>query len=201
MKLSGVPRLLYAVATAVAMTTAGAGCGSSKSSGHTGSKKAEVASLAKPSGAAAGSASAQDRPRLRLDMSSADTDIAMEPWDRCMAEHGVPDKKAMYAPDGTLHLPSNEVWDSASRACESSYPLPPWEWDRANPDAADFAHRVVLCLQGRGVKYVEISNDASHGEPTYSISLGGPDNDSDSIQKGMANMKSCQQEAAAKKGG
>jgi hypothetical protein len=198
MKLSGMPRLLCAAATAVAMTTAGAGCGSS----NTGSKKAEVASLAKPSGAAAGSASAQDRPRLRLDMSPADITIAMEPWTKCLAEHGVPDKKKIL--DGTAQRPSGEVRNAAEKACVSKEPLPPWELDRANPDAADFAHRVVLCLRGRGVKYVEVKDSDpadDHGVPTYGISLGGPDNDKDSITKGMANMKSCQQEAAAKKSG
>lgn len=137
------------------------------------------------------SASAEERPRLRLDMSNEDENAVYEVLGRCLAQHGV--DKSKFETEG---VPSKQVMDAAEKACESKRPLPPWEKDPKNPEAADFANRVVQCLRAKGVRYVEVVNDPNATQ--VGVAFGGPNNDQDSITKGLEYVKPCEQEASQK---
>ena len=115
----------------------------------------------------------------------------MQPYYTCMAAHGAHVDKAKGDKEQGQ---STSVIDAANKICEPQYmPLPPWEKDPANPEAKDFARKVVACLKGKGVKYVETTADG------ISIALGGPQNDSRSITLGMNDMSACEQQVAAAK--
>jgi hypothetical protein len=159
-------------------------------------KPPEIASLntsntAAPATPTAAPAPAEERPRLRLDMSNEDENALYEVLARCMAEHGVDKRK--FETEG---VPSKQVMDDAQKACESKEPLPPWEKDAKNPEAVDFANRVVQCLRAKGVRYVEVVNEPNATEVTYAY--GGPNNDQDSITKGLEFSKACELEASRK---
>jgi hypothetical protein len=141
--------------------------------------------------AASTAAPAGERPRLRLDMTQEDEIALYEVQSRCLAEHGV--DKSKFETEG---VPSKQVMDAAQKACESKQPLPPWEKDAKNPEAADFANRVVQCLRGKGVRYVEVVNEPNADEVTYAY--GGPNNDQESITKGLEFTKDCEREASKK---
>jgi hypothetical protein len=136
-------------------------------------------------------APAEERPRLRLDMSNEDEIALYEVHNRCLAEHGVDKRK--FETEG---VPSKQVMDAAEKACESKHPLPPWEKDAKNPEAADFANRVVQCLRAKGVRYVEVANDPN--DTQVNVAFGGPNNDQDSITKGLEFVKPCEIEASRK---
>lgn len=87
------------------------------------------------------------------------------------------------------------VTAKAEAACVSKNPLPPWELDASNPHASDFLHAVVQCLRGKGVKYVD--EEPPQGG-RYVLSFGGPNNDRDSINKGLQFTPECEKEVAAK---
>jgi len=156
-------------------------------------KPAQVASLTTPGSVSSSSAAPADsqRPRLRLDMTPEDKDVLYQVVNRCMVEHGV--DKSRFQTEG---FPPDEVVKAASKACESKDPLPPWEMDRTNPEAADFARRVVQCLRDKGVKKAEVANDPNSA--VISPALGGPENDSESISKGLEFMGECEKEASRK---
>jgi hypothetical protein len=136
-------------------------------------------------------APAEERPRLRLDMSIEDENALYEVRNRCLAEHGVDKRK--FETEG---VPSKQVMDAAEQACASKEPLPPWEKDAKNPEAADFANRVVQCLRAKGVRYVEVFNEPNATQVSYAF--GGPNNDQDSITKGLEFVKTCEREASQK---
>ncbi|MGI5499597.1 hypothetical protein [Lentzea sp. CA-135723] len=149
----------------------------------------EVASLSTPSSSAAPtSAKQEDRPRERLDMTPEDIEALQAPHDQCMAEQGL-DRKGRAAEPGRPQ-PTKEELDRALKACEHKDPLPPWEKDATNPEALDFANRVVQCLRGKGVRYVEVHNEP--GAATISYALGGPNNDAASISLGLEHAKECE---------
>jgi hypothetical protein len=50
---------------------------------------------------------------------------------------------------------------------------------------------VVTCLKGKGIRYVELVDDG--------YALGGPQNDSTSITRGMELAPVCEREVAARK--
>ncbi|SMD23006.1 hypothetical protein [Kibdelosporangium aridum] len=157
-------------------------------------KPPQIASLnTTNAGAAAPTTTAptEERPRLRLDMSREDADALYEVLARCLAEHGVDKKK--FETEG---VPSKQVMDAAEKACESKQPLPPWEKDVKNPEALDFANRVVQCLRGKGVRYVEVVNNTNDAQ--VNVAFGGPNNDQDSITKGMEFVEACEREASRK---
>lgn len=157
-----------------------------------GQKPPEIASLNTTNATSTTTAPpAEERPRLRLDMSIEDENALYEVQNRCLAEHGVDKRK--FETEG---VPSKQAMDAAQKACESKEPLPPWEKDAKNPEAVDFANRVVQCLRGKGVRYVEVVNEPNATEVTYA--LGGPNNDRDSITKGMELIKPCEREASQK---
>jgi hypothetical protein len=125
------------------------------------------------------------RPRLRVDMTTAETQALYQAYNQCLVTNGY--NKARNGAD-------QAAMTKAQTACESTNPLPPWELDANNPHAADFIHAVVLCLRAKGVRYV------SEGSPQggrYMLSLGGPGNDPTSISKGMQYAPDCEKQVAA----
>jgi len=71
-------------------------------------------------------------------------------------------------------------------------PLPPWQYDPANPKAMGFVQRVVACLHQHGVKYAQVQN--SPGEVEIGLTLGGPQNDQASISEGAQLIPVCDQQ-------
>lgn len=172
----------------VAATLALSGCGSAEPAAAP-----EVATLTSPSAAVSASPAAQ-RPRERLDTTPEEFEAMLGPYNKCMTEHGAPSKADMAKAGAPRPASEKEMakYDEANRVCEPQYfPLPPWEKDPANPDAKDFARDVVKCLKGKGVKYVEVSDDG------ISIALGGDDNDARSISMGMDLIPGCERSVAA----
>ncbi|MFD4668240.1 hypothetical protein ACFWNN_00815 [Lentzea sp. NPDC058450] len=149
----------------------------------------EVASLSTPSSSAtATSAKQEERPRERLDMTPEDLEALQAPHDQCMIDQGL-DRKGRAAEPGRPQ-PTKEELDKALKACEHKDPLPPWEKDATNPEALDFANRVVQCLRGKGVRYVEVHNEP--GSTIVSYAFGGPNNDAASISLGLEHAKECE---------
>ena len=155
----------------------------------------EVASISTPSSAAPTSAPQEQRPRERLDMTDEDYEALVAPYDQCMAGFGM-DKKGQAEKATSGKPPTKEELDKALKACESKDPLPPWEKDATNPEAVDFANRVVQCLRGKGVRYVEVLNEP--GAEIVTWSLGGPNNDAASITLGLEHSKECEIAASKK---
>jgi hypothetical protein len=150
----------------------------------------KVASVSSPTGAPA-SASPDGRARYRLDMTDAEREELDAPYLKCMTQHGV---DVMKTRRGEVPRPSDDTVTKANRTCENLLPLQPWERDIKNPHAADFQLKVVACLRKRGVKHVELSTDPSSG--TVGPAFGGPNNDQESIEKGMALTSECEREVA-----
>lgn len=137
---------------------------------------------------------AASRPRERLDMTNDELIELGEAYDRCLADNGYNVREAKEAADaGEAGYESK--FAAAEAACVSKNPLPPWEYDTANPESSDFVHAVVQCLRDKGVRFVEES-PLNPGEGRRSIALGGPDNDRDSITKGMELLPTCEKEEA-----
>jgi hypothetical protein len=159
-------------------------------------KPPEVASLSTPSSSAtATSAPKEERPRERLDMTPEDYEALRAPWDQCMAQLGM-DRKGRALEGSGRPEPTKEELDRALKTCESKDPLPPWEKDSSNPEAVDFANRVVRCLREKGVRYVEVVNEP--GATTVSYAFGGPNNDAQSISLGLEHAQECEIAASAK---
>ncbi|WP_440899567.1 hypothetical protein, partial [Actinosynnema sp.] len=111
----------------------------------------EVASLSSGTGQAPAASTERERPRERLDMSPEDLDALWRPHQECVAERsGVPVSGSGSERGGTeMRAATPEevrVDEAAQEACAGLRPLPPWEKDPANPEAHDFAVRVVDCL-------------------------------------------------------
>ena len=118
-----------------------------------------------------------------------DFDALYAAYDRCMGQFNL-DKKGQVANGQAGVQPVKEEVDKALKACESKNPLPPWEKDVNNPDALDFATRVVQCLRDKGVRYVEVHNEP--GADAVSYAFGGPNNDAASITLGLEHAKECE---------
>lgn len=151
------------------------------------------AASAPPSASTASAEAA--RPRERLDMTPEESNQLYEIYDRCLGENGSPKGRsagtsiAPARPD-----PAKEA--AAEAACVSKKPLPPWEYDTANPQAADFLHKMVLCLRAKGVRYVEES-PVKPGDDRTAIEFGGKNNDPDSISKGLDLTPRCEKELSS----
>ncbi|GAB2838074.1 hypothetical protein [Lentzea nigeriaca] len=155
-----------------------------------------VASISTPNSSAAPTSAAQEqRPRERLDMTPEDIDALYAAYDRCLGQFGM-DKQSQVAARQAGTVPPKAEEDKALKACESKDPLPPWEKDVNNPEAVDFANRVVQCLRGKGVRYVEVHNEP--GAEQVSYAFGGPNNDAASITLGLEHAKECEIEASKK---
>jgi hypothetical protein len=150
----------------------------------------EVASLSTPGSGTApiSTVPKEQRPRERLDMTLEDIEALRAPWLQCLTEHGMDKKK--------VDTQSKELTDAAKKACASKEPLPPWEKDASNPEAVDFANRVVQCLRQKGVRYVEVYKEP--GSELVGVSYGGPNNDQQSITLGLQHTKECEIEASKK---
>jgi hypothetical protein len=72
---------------------------------------------------------------------------------------------------------------AAQAACANLVPLPPWQYDPANPQAMGFVQRVVACLHQHGIHYAQVVKPSGQGQ--IGIALGGPRNDQASITGGM----------------
>ncbi|ANZ40998.1 hypothetical protein BBK82_38480 [Lentzea guizhouensis] len=155
----------------------------------------QVASISTPGSTTATSAAAEQRPRERLDMTPEDHEALNVPFAQCMGRHGL-DHKGRPAEGSTRPQPTKEEVDQALEECESKIPLPPWEKDASNPDAVDFANRVVQCLREKGVRYVEVVNEP--GATAVSYAFGGPNNDAASISLGLEHVKTCEIAASQK---
>lgn len=131
----------------------------------------------------------EERPRLRLDMTVEDEEAVYAGYSQCLVDHGV--DKSKFETSG---IPSKQTMDAAENACESKRPLPPWELDPKNPEALDFATQVVDCLRGKGVRYVEVLNEPNAEQVSYSY--GGPNNDQESITKGLELTPQCEREVS-----
>lgn len=139
------------------------------------------------------------RPRERLDMTADEANELFEAYGQCLSDHGLPKGKPSggtgAAPVDTP--PNPDVERAAEAACLDKKPLPPWEYDVANPESADFVHAVVQCLRDKGVRYVD-EEPVTPGEDRRTLSFGGENNDMDSITKGMNLVGSCEKESANK---
>ena len=146
--------------------------------------QAGAATASANAGAASASADA-GRPRLRIDMTQAETQAMWVPYQQCLTANGY---------DKSRHADNHAGMTKAQQACVSSEPLPPWQEDQNNPQAADFVHALVQCLRAKGVKYVTAAPPVGGME---SVALGGPNNDASSITLGMEYMQPCEEQVAA----
>jgi len=148
-----------------------------------------------PSSAANGSTEAA-RPRERLDMTPEETDQLYDAYTQCLTEHGLPKKGAGAGTGAVPGRPDPAKEATAEAACVSKKPLPPWEYDTANPEAADFLHKMVQCLRAKGVRLVEES-PVKPGDDRTAIEFGGKNNDPDSISKGLDLTPRCEKELSS----
>jgi hypothetical protein len=147
----------------------------------------ETTGSAPPAGSVASTAPTASRPRERLDMTNDEINQMYEVYDQCLTDNGVGTKSERDA--------AGPQTAAAEAACLGKKPLPPWEYDTANPESADFVHAVVQCLRDKGVRYVD-EVPATPGEDRRAVSFGGPNNDSDSISKGLNLISTCEKEMA-----
>jgi hypothetical protein len=162
------------------------------SSGSSQAETPQVASLIPSSAAAPGPTTPKpERPRQRLDETDADYQVLLKPYKSCMKAHGRTNDKEQGGWASGEDVPPEQA--AAQKACQNFWPLPPWELDPANPEAKDFARAVVKCLKGKGVKYVETTDDG------IGIAAGGPKNDEGSITRTGEFLDDCQREVAARK--
>ena len=158
-------------------------------------QSAKVATLQSAAPTVKASAKPQ-RPRERLDTTPEEYEAMLVPYNKCMKEHGgfvKGDAGSGSGPRPATKEESDKA-EEANRICEPQFlPLPPWEKDPANPESRDFARDVVACLKDKGVKFVAVSDDG------ISVALGGEQNDSRSIRKGLELMPECERQVAAKK--
>jgi hypothetical protein len=121
-------------------------------------------------------------------MTADDRAALYQPYNQCLADNGVTSDNSVVA---------KQQADVVTQTCQPLYPLPPWEYDPNNPAARDFVDAVIACLRKHGVKYVEAENDPT--ATRLNIAFGGPDNDQDSITKGLQFTPECETEASATK--
>lgn len=185
----------HVLAAAVFIALAAAGCSSVSSQpqvaalptgtatgGSPGaSASADVQGSGSPSARASAVASTGGRPRERLDESPSEDEALQAPWNQCMTAHGAGRKGLGVAPS---------VEAAAQAACLHLDPLPPWQYDPANPKAMGFVQQVVACLHQHGVKYAQVVKTSGMIE----IALGGPQNDPASIGSGLELIPTCDQQ-------
>jgi hypothetical protein len=135
----------------------------------------------------------RSRPREQLDESSSQLQALDAPYDQCLAAHAPHSSHYRDVPRYKLAGPA------AMRACLPYKPLPPWQYDSANPKALGFVEKVVACLHQHGVRYAQVTNPAGAGR--IEIALGGAGNDQTSILKGMTDIPVCDQLVLRSQGG
>lgn len=174
---------------AVLIAVAVAGCATATPPQEKVATLATTGASSTPSAAPTSSPDAS-RPRYRLDMTNADMDQMLQPWKQCMAEHGspMPTGPGISDPGG-----SGKPGDPAWAACLPKHPLPPWQYDRGNPESMDFVHKMVQCLRQKGIKEVSEAPPTA-GSERNGLTLGGANNDADSVNRGMAMIPVCEKE-------
>lgn len=128
-----------------------------------------------------------ERVRERLDMTEQERTALRDPYRACMKDHGID------LSDRVNASKDREKVAEAAQACDPLLPLPAWETDSANPEALDFARRVVECLRAKGVKTAQVSTNAESG--MVGPSFGSID-DQTEVGKGMELTPGCQREVA-----
>jgi len=103
---------------------------------------------------------------------------------------------ASAAPEQTL---GQEPVQAAQQPATKESSDTPWEYSVKNPGARDYAKAVVACLHRKGVKYVELDDKPSGDRVTFSF--GGPNNDPDSISRGLDLTPQCEREVSAARPG
>ncbi|MEV0615352.1 hypothetical protein AB0I81_18685 [Nonomuraea sp. NPDC050404] len=136
------------------------------------------------------------RPRQRLDLTADEIHALTETYHKCLADNGYDTVKAKEAAAAGKKVPDESNRPAAEAACLSKKPLPPWEYDLANPESPDFVRAVVQCLRDKGVRYVdEVPPSPDPNEDRRSqIALGGPNNDAQSVSKGLDLLPICEKE-------
>jgi len=119
-------------------------------------------------------------------MTTSQTDALYVSYNQCLAAHGF-DKSSK------AKRPTLAEYAAAQAACVQLDPLPPWQYDPANPKALGFVQQVVACLHQHGVRYAQVVNGAQAGQQ-ISIALGGPQNDQASITNGLDLIPTCNQQ-------
>ena len=140
------------------------------------------ASAGSPSTSASSAGATSSRPRERLDATASQLQAVEAPWNQCLTAHGA----------GRKDKPTQAVETAAQAACAHLQPLPPWQYDPANPQAMGFVEQVVACLHQHGVKYAQVQNPPGQGR--IEIALGGPQNDSASVGAGLELIPTCDQQ-------
>ncbi|MCA2214230.1 hypothetical protein [Jidongwangia harbinensis] len=172
----------------IAVLAAGVACSSDAPDSGT----PRVATLSS-AGSTPSASAAAERPRERLDTTPEEAEAMRRPYDKCLTENGAPSKSDSVRLTGAARDKAAKKFEAANRICEPLYlPLPPWEKDPANPEAKDFARDVVTCIKGKGVRYVEVSEDG------INLSFGGKNNHAESIRKGLDVLPDCEREVAAR---
>lgn len=131
-----------------------------------------------------GPAPSSGRPREVLPTDNEANSVLWEDYNSCLTAHGF---------TRTMLTPAHNA--AATLACESSKPLPPWQYDRSNPKAPAFVEAVASCLRQKGVQYVGLYYP--HGSPVPEVTLGGPQNNQASISLGLQLMSTCELQEAA----
>ena len=139
-------------------------------------------SAGSPSTSASSAGATSSRPRERLDATASQLQAVEAPWNQCLTAHGA----------GRKDKPTQAVETAAQAACAHLQPLPPWQYDPANPQAMGFVEQVVACLHQHGVKYAQVQNPPGQGR--IEIALGGPQNDSASVGAGLELIPTCDQQ-------
>ena len=139
------------------------------------------------------------RPRQRLDMTPEELDQLYGTYNDCLIANGLPAKggDGSGQPGEVAARPDPAAEAAAAAACVDKNPLPPWEYDTANPESADFVHKLVQCLRDKGVRYVD-EEPVKPGDDRRTFSLGGPQNDAESINKGLNLVGTCEKELSVK---
>jgi len=175
-------------AAAVLIAIAAAGCSSASNQPQVAALPASAASSGSPSTSASAGAPSSSRPRERLDESTSQTEALYAPWNQCLTAHGA----------GKGGKPTQAIETSAQATCAYLKPLPPWQYDPANPQAMGFVQQVVACLHQHGVQYAQVQNPPGQGR--IEIALGGPQNDQTSISKGLQLTPTCDQQVLRENG-
>lgn len=180
------PRLVLAALALVAVAAASCSAG-----GH-GPQVAELPASTPGQAGATGPATATRsvppsgataRPREQLDESPSQLQALLAPYDQCLAAHGGKGNSGPITPTAEA---------AAEAACINFDPLPPWQYDPANPKAMGFVQQVVACLHQHGVRFAQVTDPP--GQDRIEIALGGPQNDQTSISKGMNLIPTCNQQ-------
>jgi len=181
------------VVAAAFIAIATAGCSSGNHQAQVAALPTGAASGGSPSASASAGVPASSRPRERLDESTSQLEALAAPWNECIAAHGGNGKVSGKGTSGMSAATVQPAVEAAAEAaCANLKPLPPWQYDPANPQAMGFVQHVVACLHQHGVKYAQVQN--APGQDQIEIALGGPQNDQASINAGLQLIPTCDQQ-------